>query len=483
MKNTFRNNAPALAICLVALLTRGSGGAWAQDRGLDLKNKEFTPGHYYALVIGNNTYQSIASLKTAEDDAKEVEHVLRSQYGFETKLLLNATRQQILSALNTYRKALDSTANLLIYYAGHGYNDHEADKAYWMPIDASLDDNSNWISADDITTSIKTIPAKHVLIVSDSCYSGMITRGVEASLAIPSVRQNYLQKMLAGKSRTIMASGGNEPVADGGGGKHSVFANALLRGLQQVDKGQFTAAELFRSYIQERVAGGANQTPEYDVIRNSGHDSGDFVFVRTDGGHASASAGTASTHAEPATIGPAAFELSYWDTIKHSSEPEDFQAYLEKYPHGHFAALARRRAAKKVALEAQQGAASTTANKEAAVQHAEAGIRYLEAEHWVAAETEYRLAIRLDGANARNQNYLGTALNYQKKYVQAEAVIREALRLEPSNAKYYNHLGYSLAAQSKYAEAEAAYREAIRLDPANPIYKDNLKAAIGNQKH
>src|SRR5687768_12564683 len=140
-------------------------------------------GGYYALVIGNNAYTYMSRLETAESDARAVEAVLREQYGFETKLLLNATRQQIISAINYYRRGLDQSANLLIYYAGHGYNDRDADKGYWLPVDAKLDDNANWISADDITTNTKVILAKHVLIVSDSCYSGTIYRGIEAALS------------------------------------------------------------------------------------------------------------------------------------------------------------------------------------------------------------------------------------------------------------------------------------------------------------
>ena len=69
-------------------------------------------------------------------------------------------------------------------------------------------------------------------------------------------------------------------VADGGSGGHSVFANALLRGLTQIDKDVFTAEEIFHDFILEAVAGGASQTPEYNPIRSSGHESGDFVFVR-----------------------------------------------------------------------------------------------------------------------------------------------------------------------------------------------------------
>jgi hypothetical protein len=41
------------------------------------------------------------------------------------------------------------------------------------------------------------------------------------------------------------------------------------------------------------------------------------------------------------TIDPMAFELAYWDTIKTSSNPNDFKSYLEKYPDGQFATLAR----------------------------------------------------------------------------------------------------------------------------------------------
>jgi len=77
-----------------------------------------------------------------------------------------------------------------------------------------------------------------------------------------------------------MASGGNEPVTDGGGSGHSVFARALLDGLRGMSERVFTAEELFHGYIKERVAGKSDQTPEYNPLRNSGHEVGDFVFVR-----------------------------------------------------------------------------------------------------------------------------------------------------------------------------------------------------------
>lgn len=314
-------------------------------------------GRYHALVIGNNAYIGLPRLKTAEADAREVAALLKEAYGFETKLLLNATRQQITSALNSYRRELGTDASLLVYYAGHGVNDKEADKAYWLPVDAQLNDTSNWIIADEITTGIRVIPARHVLVVSDSCYSGTLTRELPMPVtANTALRQQWLQKMHAGRSRTLMASGGNEPVADGGGGgKHSVFASALLRGLRQMEKEQFTAAELFREYVEVSVAGGAEQTPEYSPLRNSGHDSGDFVFARVKNAEL-----TVKPPASPAAaFDPAAIELSFWESIKGSTDAEDFKAYLEAYPTGRFAPLARNNMRR---LEAAKAAAPVMSN-------------------------------------------------------------------------------------------------------------------------
>jgi formylglycine-generating enzyme required for sulfatase activity/uncharacterized caspase-like protein len=353
-----------ITIVLLGHLFVPTTGAQGQ-RGVGLNT--LPAGNYHALVIGNNAYQKIRPLQTAETDAREVETLLKTQYGFETKLLLNGTRQQIVSALYSYRRILDANSNLLIYYAGHGINDKEAGKAYWLPADAELDDNANWISADDITTNIKVIPAKHVLIVSDSCYSGTLTRGLGELLPRPTEREQFLGKMAQGRSRTLMASGGNEPVADGGGGKHSVFAAALLRGLREMDKEQFTAAELFRYHVEESVAGRANQTPEYTPLRNSGHESGDFIFIRikTEGKSVEV---TIKAPTSPAGTGvdPAAIELSFWESIKGSTDVEDFKAYLEAYPTGRFVPLARNNmrrweAATKAAAPASNSAANTSA--------------------------------------------------------------------------------------------------------------------------
>ncbi|GEM_PF-3691465 len=258
----------------------------AEDRAVTIKEKRgassAAPSNakYHALIIGSNNYKYLPKLQTAIADAKAVEEILRTQYGFTTKLLIDATREDILNGMNDLRKGLGEKDNLLIYYAGHGEFDKTADKSYWIPVNAERDNPTNWIIADDITSNIKRITSRHILIVSDSCYSGTLTRAVSGDLSKSGERDEFIKKMMEKPSRTLMASGGNEPVADSGGGGHSVFASAFLKALKETEKNVFTAEELFhgRGSVKEMVAGKSDQVPEYNTIKNSGHDGGDFVF-------------------------------------------------------------------------------------------------------------------------------------------------------------------------------------------------------------
>jgi hypothetical protein len=243
-------------------------------------------GPYYALLIGNNNYKSLPHLDTPVNDVKEMAKILSDQYGFKAKVLYDATRADILTAFAEYRRSLPPNANLLIYYAGHGQRDHDTGVAYWLPADAEIGNYVNWISAFDITTNIKAMPALHILIVSDSCYSGVLTgnfRGGEFDLN-PMQHADYLSKLLGRRSRNILASGGDEPVSDGGAVGHSLFAAVVLQGLSDISDDEFNAEALFEN-IRPRVGGRSTQIPQYSAVIDSGHDGGDFIFTRLRAAH------------------------------------------------------------------------------------------------------------------------------------------------------------------------------------------------------
>ncbi len=274
-----RNRQRCLAVCAAGLLAY-SGGAQTQ-RGVALPTVPSATagnGAYYALVVGIDEYPHWPVLRTAVNDARALDSVLRQRFGFQTTLLVNgaATRVNILNAFSDYRRRLRENDNLLIYYAGHGSRD--GGKAYWLPVDSGPDSIANWIIADDITNGVSVISARHILVISDSCYSGGISRAGAANTA-PTDHNSYIQTMLKNKSRVLISSGRDEPVADGGSGGHSVFSNALLRGLNDTPDQLFTASTLFTGYIQESVIGGSAQVPLYQIMQNSGHEYGDFVFA------------------------------------------------------------------------------------------------------------------------------------------------------------------------------------------------------------
>lgn len=250
-------------------------------------------GTYHAVVIGNNTYSNpaYATLQSAANDANAVASLLRSRYGYQTSVVLNGSRLEILTALNEMREKLKPEDNLLIYYAGHGEIDGNG-QGYWVPTDGAPNASKTWISNAAVSDILNTIAAKHVLVVADSCYSGTMTRAAaprfDASMP-PEKWAQWVKAMNDGRSRTALTSGGVMPVPDTGSGKHSYFARAFMNVLQDNNK-LLEAQRLFTEVSSSLALGAMNspvpQNPEYAPIRFAGHESGEFFFLPKGGGRA-----------------------------------------------------------------------------------------------------------------------------------------------------------------------------------------------------
>ncbi|MCW5731959.1 MAG: caspase family protein, partial [Alphaproteobacteria bacterium] len=317
-------------------------------------------GRYYALVVGINDYRKMPKLQSAVNDASAVHDLLRREYGFTSELLLNAKRADIISALDRYRRQLKPGDNFLFYYAGHGQLDADADAGYWLPADADPDSQVNWIALQSLTSTLRALPAKHVMVVSDSCFSGMLARGPLTASLGAGERSADIARLAAKRARTVLASGGLEPVMDAGGDGHSVFTRAFLQVLREANE-PIIGHELYNQ-LRPRVIVNSPQTPEYADIRMAGHDGGDFVFMPYNKVRAPAPAATAAAPpARPAQDMAASYELAFWDAIKDSSRPEDYRAYLEAYPNGRFAPLARVRAGQTIAAAPPRTAPAETA--------------------------------------------------------------------------------------------------------------------------
>ena len=281
-----KNRKVDLIVSLVADATEAKADALPQSKQAGtMRPGDANFGQFYALIIGNADYKAYPALKTPLNDAKSVEVILRERYGFKTTLLVNANRHAIMTALNEMKKRLTDQDNLLVYYAGHGEIDKNNKTAYWLPTDAEVGNTANWISSENITEFLSIIPARHVIVVADSCYSGAMTGSAVAKLPDDmdeSKRKKWLQVMNTRKARTVLTSGGNKPVLDAGGGDHSIFADAFLKVLRG-NKGVLEDYGLYRDVSNEmRPASakvGFQQTPHYAPLQHAGHEGSPFFFV------------------------------------------------------------------------------------------------------------------------------------------------------------------------------------------------------------
>jgi hypothetical protein len=237
-------------------------------------------GDYHALVIGNNNYKNLDNLKTASADAKAIAKVLKNKYGYKVKILIDADQITLLKALNDYKDKLGKYDNLMVYYAGHGLVDDKGN-GYWIPTDADAKDKSKWISNKAISDFMAEMKAKHVMVVADSCYSGTLT-GSSISPLPEDVNEEDILFTSRVKARTVLTSGGLQPVLDSGGNGHSIFASAFLDVLNEND-GVMEGYRLYKAMSQQvslrSSLAGFKQVPEYSAIQHAGHEGSEYYFL------------------------------------------------------------------------------------------------------------------------------------------------------------------------------------------------------------
>lgn len=255
--------------------------------GEDVTASDINFGKYYALVIGVQNYDKINNLDTPINDINSIATLLTDQYGFEVQKVINADDVAVMEAINNINNQLTENDNLLIFYAGHGARLQSGDieSGYWLPTNAEAPPRDTyWVANEFVTRHLSRFKAKRVLVVSDSCYSGLLSSspgflmmGEEGKYT-----NEYIKYKASKRSRLLLASGGDDPVLDGVGGNHSVFTKAFLDALQN-NEGIMTGPQLFLK-VRTNVSEAAkkvdfDQVPEYKTIKGAGHEVGDFFFI------------------------------------------------------------------------------------------------------------------------------------------------------------------------------------------------------------
>ena len=287
------NRLKVIFLGLGVLLVLSSQTLLGQSRGITqeanpvVQPTPFVNGVYRALVIGNNRYSDPQrrwpSLETAVSDARALTGVLQRHYGFsDIELLENATRRDILHALDRLSRHALPNDSILIYYAGHGFLDTDSNRGFWVPVDAQGVDNSTFLRNSTIRDELTTIAsrAKHTLLISDSCFSGTLLRSGTRGISQDIRNESYLRKVSQKKSVQILSAGGIEYVDDNyRSSGHSPFTYFLLNELQNNDQQMLTLSELSGN-VTRAVANNVDQVPESGVLQGAGDELGEFIFIK-----------------------------------------------------------------------------------------------------------------------------------------------------------------------------------------------------------
>ena len=207
----------------------------------------------------------------------ETVSILKQRYCFDDIELMTCleqtTRKYLFNRLQEFFLNCLEVDNIIIIYSGHGEYNSLIDTPYWQPSDSIFDDSSTWLNINDILSFIKASKAKHVCLISDSCFSGAIITDI--------MRGGGFEALNNKKSRIALTSGGIEKVSDGIKEDLSPFTKILCKVLKENNETKISfssiAEKVILNFNEERI-----QTPMYGPLPNTGHLGGSFILKLKD---------------------------------------------------------------------------------------------------------------------------------------------------------------------------------------------------------
>ncbi len=218
----------------------------------------------YAVVIGISQYREevIPKVPYAVKDAEAIAQLLEKQAGIpktHIRLLTDAkaTSADLRTIGDWLKMRVKPESTIYIYYAGHGTPNPQTGEAYLVPWDGNPDYPAGLYPLNDLYATLNKLPAKDIVVLLDSCFSGAQGRSVLAKGARPMVISAENPLLASGKVIVLAASTGSQISSDYDKAGHGLFTHAVLAGLHgaadQDQNGLVTLRELF-PYVRDQVA-------------------------------------------------------------------------------------------------------------------------------------------------------------------------------------------------------------------------------------
>ncbi len=231
-------------------------------------------GQQYAVFIAIDRYSEWPPLKNAVSDAERIRTVLQQRYYIsQTYTLYNdqATKEKVMKLFENLSNELRPEDSLFIFYAGHGIMDPLTKIGSWILQDGGTNryEQKGWLDNPKIRSLLSAVRSKHVLLVSDSCFSGDILN-VERGNQIE-ISDDYFKKAYARRSRQVLTSGASESVPD-----ESIFTRSLIRLLEENNKPYLDPLMLFNEI---RLTKDLQTSPLLGTLKDTDtQEGGSYIF-------------------------------------------------------------------------------------------------------------------------------------------------------------------------------------------------------------
>ena len=310
----------------------------------------------HALLIGASQYQD-SQWPDLESSPRELNLVAKAleEQGFVVEKHFDPDNQELEDHFRNFidRYGYDKQNRLLFFFAGHGYTRDDGNKGYLLPVDAPspLEAGRGFqrkaLPMSQILAWARDTEAKHSLFLFDSCFSGTVFK----SRALPD-RPPAIDKLVSLPVRQFITAGSAGETVPSKSTFTLMFVDAIKHGKGDLNRDGYVSGTELGLYLQQEVPKYVDQTPQFGKIQEYELSRGDYIFVVNGGSTQAALApagSTQSTSSAPATgvvsnnksTNHKALELKFRQSIKDSDNLELYRAYLNQFPGGTYAAIAK----------------------------------------------------------------------------------------------------------------------------------------------
>ncbi|KFB66090.1 SUMF1/EgtB/PvdO family nonheme iron enzyme [Candidatus Accumulibacter vicinus] len=272
--------------------------------------------HRVALVIGNSSYTH-SPLKNPVNDARAMRDKLKKM-DFDVIIRENMKARDIGGALREFRSKLKPGSIALFFYAGHGLQIRGEN--YLPAVDAEISSEEDVphqsLNVNTVLNTMEDSKAGVNLVLLDACRNNPFTRSFRSGAGAG------LARIQAPSGTLIHYATRPGSVAEDGDGVNGTYTAALLAQIEE--KGVPIEQALKRVTVRVKNVTKGKQEPWME-----GSLTGDFYFIIS---------GPTQINIQSA---PADADAAAWQAAEAANTAVAYQAYLNEYPKGVYAAAAR----------------------------------------------------------------------------------------------------------------------------------------------